>query len=77
MNPGTVSSIDSIGSLQAFSGSITAPYNFEVQGYTAPGDGGGGSFVYVPGPLSISRSHSWVEPFPSKDRIFPAIFQPR
>ena len=47
MSTGTVSAIDSVGSLRSFAGSISAPYTFEVQGSSVPGDGGGGTYVYV------------------------------
>ncbi len=49
MTTGAAASIDTILSLRAFSGAVSAPYSFDVQGYYAVGDQGGGPFVYNPG----------------------------
>jgi hypothetical protein len=46
MSTGTVASVDTIASLRAFSGSISAPYSFDVQNYDSNGRGGGGIFSY-------------------------------
>ncbi|MDB5975552.1 MAG: hypothetical protein JWR07_2312 [Nevskia sp.] len=51
MTTGTLLTIDSISSLRAYAAG-SPPSTFNVQGYAAPGDGGGGLFVYDPFDMS-------------------------